>query len=67
MILQQPDVVSSPDIQSAVAEVKRKRRTKSLPALDALRLERFNEGRCAQLLHVGPFSEEGPSSRRVPS
>ncbi|HEX5738387.1 MAG TPA: GyrI-like domain-containing protein [Hydrogenophaga sp.] len=30
-----------------------------------MRLERFTEGRCAQVLHVGPFSEEGPVIERV--
>jgi len=29
--------------------------------LDRVRLERFAEGRCAQVLHVGPYSEEGPT------
>ena len=27
--------------------------------------EPFTEGRCAQLPHVGPLSEEGPTSARV--
>jgi hypothetical protein len=30
-------------------------------ALDHLRLEDFAEGRCAQILHVGPYSAEGPT------
>ena len=29
--------------------------------LDAVRLERLAEGRCAQVLHVGPYSTEGPT------
>jgi hypothetical protein len=32
--------------------------------LDRVRLERFAEGRCAQVLHVGPYSEEARPSRR---
>jgi len=35
------------------------------PALAALRLGAFAEGRCAQTLHVGPFTEEGPTIARV--
>jgi hypothetical protein len=27
----------------------------------AVRLERFAEGRCAQVLHVGPYRDEGPT------
>ena len=30
-------------------------------ALERLRLERFTEGRAAQVLHVGPYSAEGPT------
>ncbi|MFO0700831.1 MAG: GyrI-like domain-containing protein [Nitrospira sp.] len=30
-----------------------------------LRFEGFTEGRCAQTLHLGPFSEEGPTIERV--
>jgi hypothetical protein len=36
-------------------------RTKELPALGKARLERFEEGSSAQVLHVGPFSAEGPT------
>ena len=28
-------------------------------------LKSFTEGRCAQILHIGPFSEEGPTIERV--
>ena len=49
-------------IDTAMAEVKRK---KGLPAIDALRLESFTEGPCAQIMHIGPFSEEGPTIERV--
>jgi hypothetical protein len=62
MMIMQPHFVEEAMIQAAVAEVKRK---KALPAVAALRLENFSEGRCAQILHVGPFSEEGPTIQRV--
>ena len=41
------------------------RQKKGLPAVDRLRLESFREGRSAQVLHVGPFSEEGPAIERL--
>jgi hypothetical protein len=62
MMIMQPDFVADDVIHAAIAEVSRK---KSLPAVSALRLEPFAEGRCAQLLHVGPFSDEGPTIQRV--
>lgn len=37
---------------------------KSLP-VERLRIEAFEEGRCAQILHVGPFSAEGPVIERL--
>jgi hypothetical protein len=35
------------------------------PALDRLQYERWTEGRCAQVLHVGPYADEGPSIVRL--
>ena len=62
MMILQPDFVGDDVIESAVAEVRRKKR---LPAIDKLRLEGFSEGRCAQVLHVGPFADEGPTIMRL--
>lgn len=62
MMIMQPNFVANSVIESAIAEVRKK---KNPPAIDKLRLEAFAEGRCAQMLHIGPFSEEGPTIRRV--
>ncbi len=62
MMIMQPHFVEEGEIRAAMAEVERK---KSLPAVKALRLETFTEGPCSQILHVGPFSEEGPTIQRV--
>lgn len=61
MILQ-PDFVSAELMVKAIDEVRHK---KKLPGVDRLRLENLTEGRCAQILHVGPFSEEGPTIERL--
>ncbi len=61
MILQ-PDFVSDDLIGEAIDEVRNK---KKLPGVDRLRLESLTEGRCAQILHVGPFAEEGPTIERL--
>jgi len=62
MMVNQPDCADDAVIEAALREAKRK---KGLPALDALRLETFTEGTCAQILHIGPFTEEGPTIQRV--
>jgi hypothetical protein len=62
MMILQPSFVPDEVIEKAIAEVARK---KALPAVRKLRLESFTEGRCAQILHVGPFSEEGPTIARL--
>ena len=61
MILQ-PDFVSDEVIGAAIEEVRAR---KKLPGVDRLRLDRLTEGRCAQILHVGPFSDEGPTIERL--
>ena len=58
MMIMQPSFVGNESIDAAIAKVRGK---KNLPGLSRLRFESFTEGRCAQILHVGPFSEEGPT------
>ncbi len=62
MMIMQPPLVTARTIEAAIATVGRK---KSLPTLGKLRFEDFTEGRCAQTMHVGPFTEEGPTIQRV--
>jgi hypothetical protein len=62
MMIVQPDLVPLEVVTEALAHVREKKR---LPAVEALRVEAFSEGRCAQVLHVGPFSEEGPAIERL--
>lgn len=64
MMIMQPAFVPDELILSAIAEVRKK---KELSAIDKLRLENFTEGICAQIMHIGPFSEEGPTIERVHS
>lgn len=64
MMIMQPELVTKELVQAAIHQVKEK---KNLPAIDKVRFETFEEGKCAQTLHVGPFSEEGPTVERVHS
>lgn len=56
-MLMVPEWITSAVFDRAVEQVRAK---KSPKRLDDLRLEGFDEGRCVQTLHVGPYSEEGP-------
>lgn len=62
MMIMQPEFITPNLVEEARAELKKK---KSLPALELLRLEGFDEGRCAQTMHLGPYSAEGPTIARV--
>jgi hypothetical protein len=62
MMITQPDVVTPAHIEEAIAEAGRK---KNLPALGKVRLERFDEGLCAQIMHVGPYTAERPTIERL--
>jgi hypothetical protein len=62
MMIMQPSFVPSSTVDAALGEV-RKRKTSS--AVDRLRFTTFAEGSCAQVLHVGPFSTEGPTIERM--
>jgi hypothetical protein len=62
MMIRQPDLVE-PDLVDEAARMVAARR--SLPAAFRLRLERFDEGQAAQVMHVGPFTAEGPTIERL--
>jgi hypothetical protein len=57
------DVVTPEVFESALVEVRRKKGDSE--ALGRLRLERWREGRSAQVMHVGPYSEERPTIERL--
>jgi hypothetical protein len=62
MMIMQPDEVRPELVAHAIDDARRRR---SLPALEGIRLERLDEGPAAQLLHVGPYAEEGPAIARL--
>lgn len=62
MMIAQPDFVSAEAVESAIAATRKK---KGPGGLADLRLQTFAEGTCAQILHVGPFTTEGPTIAKV--
>jgi hypothetical protein len=64
LMIMQPDFVTRELFAIALQQVKKK---KNLSALSKLRLEAFTEGKAAQILYVGPFSEEGSTIENIHS
>jgi len=61
-MIAQPDYISAETITEVVEEATRK---KALPALSKIRLERFEEGLCVQIMYIGPYSAERPTIERL--
>jgi hypothetical protein len=62
VMIMQPEYITAFLVTEAVFQVEKK---KSLPALPKIRFEAFSEGKSAQIMHIGPFSEEGPTIQKV--
>lgn len=62
LMILQPEFISRKMVETAIAEVKMKKNPAALPKL---RFETWSEGKAAQIMHIGPFSEEGPSVEKV--
>lgn len=63
-MIMQPGYVTEDLFHAAIEQVESK---KKLVALSKLKLETFHEGLSAQVLHLGPYSEEGPTIARLHS
>jgi hypothetical protein len=62
VMIMQPEFITLEMVEEALGEIERK---KNPVALSLVRFEPFKEGKSAQTLHIGPFSEEGPTIERV--
>ena len=60
-MIRQPDFITP----GMVDEVRPEVRDKRGPAVDDVVLETFHEGLSAQIMHLGPYSEEGPTIKRL--
>ena len=61
-MIMQPEYVTKGLFNQAMEQVKKR---KSLPALPKLRFEGFHEGMAIQIMHIGPYSAEGPTIGRL--
>ena len=61
-MIMQPDFITQELVDEAAVDVLEKKNPVALPLV---RFEAFLEGESAQVMHIGPFSEEGPTIQRV--
>jgi hypothetical protein len=53
-----PDEVTAADVSRAKKDLREK---KDPPGLPKLRFKKFTEGKAVQIMHIGPYSAEGPT------
>lgn len=61
-MIRQPDFITKNMVERALEEVEKK---KNLPSLSGIRFESLHEGLSAQIMHLGPYSEEEPTIRKL--
>lgn len=61
-MIMQPDFITRDMVENAMLEVENKKNPVSLALI---RFESLMEGKAAQTMHIGPFSEEGPTIEKV--
>ena len=62
LMIMQPELVKKEMVVKAIEEVRKKKNPVALPLV---RFESFSEGKVAQIMHIGPFSEEGPTVEKL--
>lgn len=61
-LVMQPNFVKKEHVDQAIDEIAIK---KDLSSLDKVEFTTIKEGLCGQILHIGPFSEEGPTVEKL--
>jgi len=61
-MMRQPDFITGEMLEEIRPQVREK---KGIPEVDEVKLETFHEGLSAQIMHVGPYSEEEPTIERL--
>ena len=64
MMIMHPDWITQEMINEAIA-ITREKKPGLSELLSKLRLERYDEGKVAQIMHIGPYSEEGSTVQKV--
>ena len=61
-MIMHPNMVNKEIVEMGIEQVKRK---KNPNALHKIKFDSYHEGKAAQIMHIGPFTEEGPTIQKV--
>lgn len=61
-MIRQPDFITKNMIKKAIQEVEKK---KNLPALPRIKFQSLHEGLSAQIMYIGPYSEESTTMEKL--
>jgi hypothetical protein len=64
MMIMQPNWITQQMIDKAI-EITKEKKTELSDLLPKLRVEIYIEGKAAQIMHIGPYSEEGPTIAKI--
>jgi hypothetical protein len=62
LLILQPEQITQEMFAEAVVKINKK---KTNPALARLRLAEFSEGRCIQIMHIGPYADEARTLQKM--
>jgi len=64
-IMMIPDFITKELVDEAIKQVKEKKADELPPMFSKLRFETYREGKAAQLMHIGPYSEEHANIMKI--
>jgi len=64
MMIMQPDWITQ-EITDEAIEITKENKPELKDSISKLRLEKYKEGKAAQIMHIGPYSEEGSNIEKV--
>lgn len=62
LMIMMPDFITATDINETKEILKKK---KDNINTDNIRFEEYNEGKCAQIMHIGPYADEEPTVQKL--
>jgi len=64
MMIMQPEWITREMIDEAI-DITKEKKPELAKLVPKLRLEKYKEGKAAQIMHIGPYSEEGPNIQKI--